>query len=180
MKKLTIFAALAMVACLSAFTFTGCGGSNTESTASDTSAQESKTEESSKTEEESSRAEESSKTEEASMVNGKYASIEAYLADPTIKSALDSMIASNDTLTIEVKAEGDSLVYEYKYTQTYEDIELMKQSLESSASSVESTMVGVANSLKTCVDVENPTVVMRYLNGDGALICEIEYGADAE
>lgn len=42
MKKLTMIAALAMVACLSAFTFTGCGGSNTDSTTSDASAQESK------------------------------------------------------------------------------------------------------------------------------------------
>ena len=156
-----------MVACLSAFTFTGCGGSNADTKTSDISAQESNNEE-------------SSDTEEASMVDGKYTSIEAYISDPTIKSALDSAMPTDDTFTLEIKAEGESLVYEYKYTETYEEIELMKETLESSASSMESSMVSVANTLKSIVDVENPKVVMRYLNGDGTLISEIEFGADAE
>lgn len=167
MKKLTMIAALAMVACLSAFTFTGCGGSNTDSTTSDASAQESK-------------KEESSKAEEASMVDGKYVSIEAFLSDPVLSESFKG--EETDEYTIDIKAEGDSLVYEYVYKSPIEDVEAQKELLSGSTATdaMSSVMVNIANTIKDYISVENPSVITRYLNSDGTLIYEATYEADAE
>lgn len=159
MKKLTIIAALAMVACVSAFTFTGCGGSKTTS--------------------EGSKAEESSKTEE-SMVDGKYVSIEACLADPAFQAALNN--TDTDEYSVAIKGEDNKLIYEYTYKIMIEDVDAQKESIAkiSETESVKGAMVNVANGLKSFVHVENPCVVARYINMDGTLIYEATYEADAE
>ena len=56
-------------------------------------------------------------------LDGKYKSVEAYLADPIVKASLKESLGSDtEELAIEVLAEGSNLVYEYTFTETYGNI----------------------------------------------------------
>ena len=168
MKKISIIASFALAVCLSAFALTGCGekAESTSQAAAETTVAE------------------TTEAEKSSNSSGKFASIEDYLNDPTVKSALDTTInsSSTDDLTLEVKAEDNKLIYEYTYTEVYEadSVELMKESLATASDSFSSTFNGVVNSLEAAVDVENPVVVTRYNNGDGTLIYEQEFTGEEE
>lgn len=114
-------------------------------------------------------------------LDGKYKTVEAYLADPIVKATLEESLGSDtDTMAIEVKAEGSNLVYEYAFTETYEAdlLDIMKSSLESSTTANEATFKDVANSLKDVVAGDDLGVIVRYLNGDGTVIFEATYKAD--
>lgn len=114
-------------------------------------------------------------------LDGKYKTVEAYLADPVVKSTIEESLGEDsDTMAIEVKAEGSNLVYEYAFTETYEAdlLDVMKSSLESSTAANEATFKDVANSLKDVVAGDDLGVVTRYLNGDGTVIYETTFKAD--
>lgn len=114
-------------------------------------------------------------------LDGRYKSVEAYLADPIVKATLkESLGSDSDTMAIDVIAEGSNLVYEYAFTDTYEAdmLDIMKSSLESSTTANEATFKDVAYSLKDVVASDDLGVVVRYLNGDGTVIFEETYKAD--
>ena len=114
-------------------------------------------------------------------LDGKYKTVEAYLADPIVKSTLEESLGSDtDTTAIDVKAEGSNLVYEYVFTETYEAdlLDIMKSSLESSTTANEATYKDVANSLKDVIANDDLGVIVRYINGDSTVIFEATYKAD--
>lgn len=114
-------------------------------------------------------------------LDGKYKTLEAYLADPTVQSTLaESMDTGTDSISVDIVAEGSLLVYVFTYNDTYDDAtkELVKSSLESSISSLDSTYEDIANSLKDVVASNDLGVVIRYSDASGAVIFEKTYMAD--
>ena len=158
MKKSKIFAAFLTTACLFALTFTGCNFLQNSNDKSDIAESETST----------------AKT---------YSSIEEYLKNPltqvtvsTIKNAVD------ETTTINVKAEDNKLVFEYTYADIYEKSALsgMAYQLKTSYERNASVYTSLASSIEKEVDVENPLVVIRYLNGDKTVIYEGKFAPDAD
>ncbi len=106
-------------------------------------------------------------------------SMEKYVKSDEVQSTIETLKESlGSTLDIDIKGEDNKLIYEYAYTSQIEDVESAKSTLDSGLEAQKTTFVNVANSLKDAVDVENPVVVVRYLNADGTLITEAEYEAE--
>lgn len=107
-----------------------------------------------------------------------YNSMEEYVASDLVRNILNSTLEeyNTDEIGFSIKGEGNRLIYEYTYktlTMTEEMTPLLEEELEKQADALQS----VADSLKDVVNVEQPTVVVRYLDMNGAQIAAREYTA---
>ena len=115
----------------------------------------------------------------ATACNAKpYKSMDAFVASDELKAELDKAKASmgNSGFDIAIVAEGNKLVYVYTLQQQV-DTEGLGDSLKEALNGEAATFEGVAASVGKVVDVENPVVVVRYLNKDGSEICSQEFSA---
>ncbi len=113
-------------------------------------------------------------------LDGRYKTVEAYLETPAVKAELkESMDTGAEDINIEVFGTENQLIYQYTFEETYDaaTVELFKAGFESNVSSLESTMVDIADSLVDCVSADNISVVIKYLNGDGTVIFEETFNA---
>ncbi len=162
MRKAKLFAcAVAMAMALS---LCACGNKDEEK---DT---KTKTEESSK---------EDSSEESEDESSDKFESIEAYITEPTIKESLDAMIQSleGSGMTLEIKADGNKLVYVYTYTEVVKSDDIVA-ALEAGLEEQADGFITAAASIKDSVDVENPVVEIQYVDANGELICSREFQAE--
>lgn len=164
MKK--VFALILVV--LLCVTVVGCssGGSDNGGSSSSTAA--------SSVAETSSSSSTVSSAASSSQSTSKFASIADYLEDETVKATVSSALESynNDLFSdMRVYAEGDKLVYDYTYSNVYDEDQVakMRETLESKSDD-EFNLDEVVEELKTYVDVENPEVEVIYRNGDGTII----------
>ena len=95
-----------------------------------------------------------------------------------MQSEVESMKESlgDAGMAIEVTGEGNKLIYTYTFDQAV-DVDTVKEPLADSLESQASTFEQVAESLKEAVDVENPVVVVEYLNPDGSEIYSQQFTA---
>lgn len=83
-------------------------------------------------------------------------------------------------MSIEILAEGNTLIYEYTFEEdSFDDsmLDAVKEQLVSGLESTASTFEGIASDLNDELKVENSTVVVRYLY-NGETLAESEYTAD--
>lgn len=120
---------------------------------------------------------------DTALANGeKYADIQAFLDDPTVKSQIDSMVeamASSGGMNITVTAEGSKLVYTFTFDEFPEgtDMDSIAAQLEEGMSDVSATFESIADQLKSVVDEDNPTVVVSYNAANGDVIYSKEFSA---
>ncbi len=178
MKKIITRVLTLGLACIMALSLTACGSNGSSSTANNTSsnavAQSSSTEggvASKNNDRESSKAPIPS--------NGKYASIEEYINSDILQSQMESLVDSmkDNGIQIEVKSEDNKLIYEYTYTTDIGDVDTVVSVLEQGLESNASTFETVASGLRLAVDIEDPVVVVRYLDKDGKELCSREFSA---
>ena len=127
----------------------------------------------------SSAASQSDSTQSASASSSgkQYATVKEYLDRPDVQSQINSTIESNksDEMSMSIYAEGDdTLVYDYLFTQTYDEngVAELKSGLDKALEEKSSTFTSVADTLKTYVEAENPKVKVVYRNGDNTVITE--------
>ena len=147
--------AIAMLLALAA-----CGGKDGSSSEGSSSSQASGVESSSAGSEaqESSGLEANSEAGDASgLVDGKYASIQAFLDDPQISEQINAMVdaLAEGDMGIAVSANENKLVYTFTF----------------------SVFENIANSIKEVVNVEDPKVVVAYNAADGTEIYSQEFSA---
>lgn len=95
-----------------------------------------------------------------------------------VQEAKDSVEGSG--MSIEILAEGNTLIYEYTFEEdSFDDsmLDAVKEQLVSGLESTASTFEGIASDLNDELKVENSTVVVRYLY-NGETFAESEYTAD--
>ena len=95
-----------------------------------------------------------------------------------VQEAKDSVDGSG--MSIEILAEGNTLIYEYTFEEdSFDDsmLDAVKEQLVSGLESTASTFEGIASDLNDELKVENSTVVVRYLY-NGETLAESEYTAD--
>ena len=82
---------------------------------------------------------------------------------------------SNDTAKVDLISRNNSLVYVYTYNKTYasSEVQVMKETLETSINNEISTFENVLSSVKA-VAPETKSVIIEYYNGDNTLITSIE------
>lgn len=171
--------AVAMVISLAA-----CGGDSSSSNSEPTSSASS-TEESSSSSEASTADESTPESSEAGTpASGKYASIQEFLDDPTVKDQLDAMIeqltANDDSMAVKVEGDGDKLVYTFTFVgeeYTDEEITAMHDALEEAMSTQGGTFETIAGSLSEAIEVTDPKVVVVYEAENGTEIYSQEFSA---
>ena len=80
-------------------------------------------------------------------------------------------------MDISISGEDNKLIYTYTYSQNV-DTSQMADTLKNAMASQADTFKNVASSIKAAVEVENPVVVVRYLNADGSEIYSEEFAAE--
>ena len=95
-----------------------------------------------------------------------------------VQEAKDSVEESG--MSIEILAEGNTLMYEYTFEEnSFDDsmIDAVKEQLVSGLESTASTFEGIASDLNEELKVDNSKVVVRYLY-NGEALAESEYTAN--
>lgn len=108
-----------------------------------------------------------------------FASVEDYLNNEQVQESIQKQLdnSTDSSIKMDVYAEGDTLVYDYTFTQNFSESELatVKSSLDSSLENTSGTFSDVVKELKTYVNVENPKAKVIYRNSDGTEITERIY-----
>ncbi len=114
-----------------------------------------------------------------SSTSGKFETMDEYVASEQVQSEMETLKASleGQGMSIDMRGEGNKLIYSYKY-DTLVKQDGMAETLESEAAKKESTFVQTAKLMKTVVSVDNPTVVIEYIDANGEMIFTKEYPAD--
>ena len=117
--------------------------------------------------------------ENGTKANGLYASIEDYINSDMVQDQMKTLMDSMEGSGMDMKmfAEGDTLVYEYYYTDI-EKADGMAELLEEGLAEQASTFTSTATSLKTFIDVKNPKVEIRYIDCKGVLIYSKVFNAE--
>ncbi len=104
----------------------------------------------------------------------KYKTLEEYLQDPLNVQGVEEMKKnSQDNMDIDLRAEGDTLVYSFTYTTVYEEDSLpsIKSMLEQVMETAQDTFSNLAKMMQDDIE-ESITLKVVYCNGDGSVIAE--------
>lgn len=109
----------------------------------------------------------------------KYSSVEDFVNSDELQSEIAKAIESIEGMGIDlaVSAEGDKFVYTYTYEEI-ENFDGMADALEQGLNAEKKTFIDLANEIKGEVKVENPIVVVRYVDANGELVYEGEFAAE--
>ena len=137
-----------------------------------------------KAEEEKTDEEETEEPEDAGSYElteeGKFASIQGMLDSDLMSEQLESQMASleDSGMSCELSADGEALVYNFTIEDADMAAAMTKDVLDSQMESLSSTFESIASVLPSMVDgLENPSIIVRYLNPDGEEITSMEYFA---
>lgn len=105
--------------------------------------------------------------------------MKTYVESEEVQSQLEAMLASLEEqgMQMEVLGEDNKLIYRYTFTNM-EKQDGMAEQLEKSMEAQTETFTMVANSLKTYVEVEDPMVIVEYLDANGEEIYTAEFKAE--
>lgn len=108
----------------------------------------------------------------------KYDTMEAFLAGEKMQSEIASAKSTLDGsgLSLEVTSQENKLIYTYTYEQVLE-IDTARDILKNGLEAEKETFQNIAEELRKTVNVENPVVIVRYLNPDGTEIYSQEFTA---
>ena len=119
---------------------------------------------------------ESSQAESNKDDSKMFASIQNYLEYPNTKKSIETMKSTLSTTLYDFDcyADGDALIYEYKFTKQISDdkLENVKNILDDTFEDMDSTLSALMEELLEYVDIENPIISVKYVNNDGSVITE--------
>lgn len=173
MKNLIRKISLIMCVIMLTFAVSACGKSD-----NDSKKNEPKTEDTAKDDAKDDTKDDAEDNDDAA-VTGKFKTLEDFVNSDIMQQQLETQLASleGSGIALNLTAEDNKLIYNF----TIEDADLSAalaadpSTLESSLQSQASTFESVASSLKAAVEVENPVVVVRYLDNTGAEIVAQEF-----
>ena len=173
MKNLIRKISLIMCVIMLTFAVSACGKSD-----NDSKKNEPKTEDTAKDDAKDDAKDHAEDNDDAA-VTGKFKTLEDFVNSDIMQQQLETQLASleGSGIALNLTAEDNKLIYNF----TIEDADLSAalaadpSTLESSLQSQASTFESVASSLKAAVEVENPVVVVRYLDNTGAEIVAQEF-----
>ena len=173
MKNLIRKISLIMCVIMLTFAVSACGKSD-----NDSKKNEPKTEDTAK-DDATDDAKDDAEDNDDAAVTGKFKTLEDFVNSDIMQQQLETQLASleGSGIALNLTAEDNKLIYNF----TIEDADLSAalaadpSTLESSLQSQASTFESVASSLKAAVEVENPVVVVRYLDNTGAEIVAQEF-----
>ena len=165
MKKfLTLFAGFAL-ALVMVFSLAGCGSDNEdESTGGKANVQDD---------------DDKDDSTAGKLLNSKmFASVQEYL--DAQKDQVDAVIEQNKNsgMSMEVKADGDTLIYRYVYDETVTVTQYVIDSFDSSLDLYKSQFESILDEMEKYIDAKNPAVQLLYENPDGSLVYSCLFTSD--
>lgn len=111
---------------------------------------------------------------------GKFHSLEDFVNSDLVQSQLKSQLDALEGTGIsgKVTAEGNKLFYTFTIENDSISSLISKDILDTGLETQADTFRGIASMLRAAVDVENPVVVIRYLDSFGNEITSREFSAD--
>ncbi len=111
--------------------------------------------------------------------NGKFATVADFANSSEVQTQLEAQKRSLDGsgMDIAITGEDNKLIYTFTYLEM-ENQEGMAEALQQGLESEKTTFVSVAKSIKLAVDVDDPVVIVRYLDSKGEEIYSAEFTAD--
>lgn len=168
MKKFTSKLLLVMMVLTMAFGLAACGSEKNDSKTNNSQGSVSNTnnQTSSKNQDEAKKA---------------YASVEDYVSSDEVQAVLSEVegTLSGTGMGIAIKADGDKMIYSYKYDSikkadlTDEQIAALETSVEAESDTFQDT----ADELKKLVDADSPSVVLEYVDANNEVIYSKEFVA---
>ncbi len=113
--------------------------------------------------------------------DGKFKSLEGFVNSDIMKEQLESQMESLEGtgISCDLAADGDKLIYNFTIEDETLASAMDKATLDSQLESMASTFESIASTLPAAVEgVENPAVVVRYLDPAGEEITSMEFTAD--
>ena len=117
--------------------------------------------------------------ESAEPEKEKYSTVADFVNSETMQKQLEAQTQSmgDANLDISVAGEDNKLIYTFAYREL-KSAEGMAEVLQETQDAESATLVQLANYIKEAVDVENPVVVVRYLDTKGNEIYSAEFVAE--
>ena len=176
MKNLLRKALLLLCALMLAASMTACGSDKSEDT-------KDKTEDTAKDETEETDETDETEADDSSDggVTEKFDTLDDFVKSDIMQEQLETQIAALEGtgISADVYADGDTLVYDFTIEDEAVASVMDKATLDSSLQSQASTFEGVAAMLPAAIEnIENPAVVVRYLDPAGAEITSMEFTAN--
>ena len=171
---------LLMCAMTLAFALTACGGSGDDA---DTSGGAAQTEEDASGGDDAAAEDDTSADDTADdTAAGKFASIQEFIDSDMMQKELATQLESLEGtgISMELTAEDNKLIYNFKIDDPDLSAAMDSATLESTLDSQASTFESVAGALPAAIDVENPVIVVRYLDSDGNELVSREFAPSAD
>ena len=166
---------LLMCAMTLAFALTACGGSGDDA---DTSGGAAQTEEDASGGDDAAAEDDTSADDTADdTAAGKFASIQEFIDSDMMQEELATQLESLEGtgMSMELTAEDNKLIYNFKIDDPDLSAVMDTATLESTLDSQASTFESVAGVLPAAIDIENPVIVVRYLDSDGNELASREF-----
>lgn len=166
---------LLMCAMTLAFALTACGGSGDDT---DTSGGAAQTEEDASGGDDAAAEDDTSADDTADdTAAGKFASIQEFIDSDMMQKELATQLESLEGtgISMELTAEDNKLIYNFKIDDPDLSAVMDTATLESTLDSQASTFESVAGVLPAAIDIENPVIVVRYLDSDGNELASREF-----
>lgn len=108
----------------------------------------------------------------------KFSSVADYVKSDEVQEVITDLSSSLDGtgMSIDITADGDKMVYTYKY-DSIEKADGMAEQLESGIEAQASTFQETADELKKLCKASNPTLVIEYVDMNGDVIYTKEFPA---
>ena len=108
---------------------------------------------------------------------GKFASIQEFIDSDMMQKELATQLESLEGtgISMELTAEDNKLIYNFKIDDPDLSAVMDTATLESTLDSQASTFESVAGVLPAAIDIENPVIVVRYLDSDGNELASREF-----
>ena len=158
-----------------AFALTACGGSGDDA---DTSGGAAQTEEDASGGDDAAAEDDTSADDTADdTAAGKFASIQEFIDSDMMQKELATQLESLEGtgISMELTAEDNKLIYNFKIDDPDLSAVMDTATLESTLDSQASTFESVAGVLPAAIDIENPVIVVRYLDSDGNELASREF-----
>lgn len=120
-----------------------------------------------------------SSVEESSVDSSKkYQSLDEFIKSDEAQQVVDQVQeTAGDVMTFELLVEdGNKLIYQYTYN---EQMDVDMDALKDGVNSLTSMYASSAEAIEQMVNVEDPYLVIRYMNADDTLIYEKAFNADS-
>ncbi len=121
-------------------------------------------------------------TADNAAVTGKFASIQEFIDSDIMQEQLQTQMSAleGSGMSMEITGEDNKLIYSFKIDDPDLSAVMDTAALESALESQASTFESVAGILPTAIEVENPVVVVRYLDSDGNELVAREFASSSD